>query len=561
MTAVEWTPPGPGTWQHDAAHQVAPLSRWMQELFVPPMQSGWREAMARYGAPIETVETGVVNGWMYARFKPVGAPDKPGTPPPKLVMKALIRLHPELRRRNRAARRALASKIWREDARNWRERDWPALHTRLLDLQSVDPSTLDDAALQAHLASIRRVLSDAVLEHFRLIPASVVPVGDWLVHLHRWTGCPLPEALGVLRGSSPASLVSTNALSKLAAAIRRTPAALTAMRDTVADAGTRVARLRSSSPDVARAWDAFVAEYGERIVTGFDVTGFRLIELPHALLSSVASSLASADAVADGVHPGTPDVVRAQLPATAQIEYDGLLAEAQAAYGLVDEHNVPAFYALGLLRRAGLEAGRRLQSRGALAEADHIFETTADEADALLRGSALPRKEELEGRVARQRQQEALHPPIFLGEPSRPVPAGILPGAMERITRAVMTYAVVMFGDEHVAEPQDGQLTGHPASGGRYQGQARLVRGPADFDRITKGDVLVARTTSPTYNVVLPLLGAVVTDRGGALCHAAVVAREFGIPAVVGTREATVRIPDGAHVIVDGDRGTVEIQT
>jgi pyruvate,water dikinase len=74
------------------------------------------------------------------------------------------------------------------------------------------------------------------------------------------------------------------------------------------------------------------------------------------------------------------------------------------------------------------------------------------------------------------------------------------------------------------------------------------------------GDVLVARTTSPAYNVILPSVGAVVTDRGGTLCHAAIIAREFSVPAVVGLPQATLRIPDGARVLVDGNRGLVAIR-
>ena len=85
------------------------------------------------------------------------------------------------------------------------------------------------------------------------------------------------------------------------------------------------------------------------------------------------------------------------------------------------------------------------------------------------------------------------------------------------------------------------------------------MSGPADFHRLRPGDVLVTRTTSPTYNVVLPLLGAIVTDRGGALSHAAIVSREFGIPGVVGCRDATTRIRDGARVRVDGLSGTCEL--
>ncbi|MGH7921902.1 MAG: PEP-utilizing enzyme, partial [Candidatus Dormibacteraceae bacterium] len=92
------------------------------------------------------------------------------------------------------------------------------------------------------------------------------------------------------------------------------------------------------------------------------------------------------------------------------------------------------------------------------------------------------------------------------------------------------------------------------------EGIARIVCQPSDFSRLRAGDVLVAPVTGPQYNVVLPLIGAVVTDRGGALSHPAIVAREFGIPAVVGAGDATRRIPDGAAVTVDGDRGVVIIR-
>jgi pyruvate,water dikinase len=82
---------------------------------------------------------------------------------------------------------------------------------------------------------------------------------------------------------------------------------------------------------------------------------------------------------------------------------------------------------------------------------------------------------------------------------------------------------------------------------------------PSDFSKVAQGDVLVARITTPAYNVLLPLLGAVVTDRGGLLSHPAIVSREYGIPGVVGTREATGRIADGVRVRVDGDAGEVTV--
>ena len=94
---------------------------------------------------------------------------------------------------------------------------------------------------------------------------------------------------------------------------------------------------------------------------------------------------------------------------------------------------------------------------------------------------------------------------------------------------------------------------------GAYEGPARLISGPSEFDRIVTGDVLVTQSTTEAFNILLPLLGALVTDSGGLLSHSAIVAREYGIPGVVGTREATERIADGVRVRVDGDAGEVTV--
>jgi pyruvate,water dikinase len=84
-----------------------------------------------------------------------------------------------------------------------------------------------------------------------------------------------------------------------------------------------------------------------------------------------------------------------------------------------------------------------------------------------------------------------------------------------------------------------------------------LIGGPAEFDRLRRGDVLVTATTTESFNIVLPLLGAIITDAGGLLSHAAIVGRECGIPAVVGCRDATALIADGTQVRVDGTAGEV----
>lgn len=100
-----------------------------------------------------------------------------------------------------------------------------------------------------------------------------------------------------------------------------------------------------------------------------------------------------------------------------------------------------------------------------------------------------------------------------------------------------------LFGSSET-QHEENLLRGLAASGGVYEGPARRVSGPSELDRITHGDVLVTESTTEAFNVLLPLLGAIVTDSGGLLSHSAIVAREYGIPGVVGTRDATDRVPD-----------------
>jgi pyruvate,water dikinase len=100
-------------------------------------------------------------------------------------------------------------------------------------------------------------------------------------------------------------------------------------------------------------------------------------------------------------------------------------------------------------------------------------------------------------------------------------------------------------------------LTGTPASPGRATGPVRLVRGPSDFARLRTGDILVCRTTDPAWTALFGVAAAVVTETGGLLSHAAIVAREYGLPAVVAVTGATTVLRDGAMVAVDGSSGRV----
>jgi pyruvate,water dikinase len=119
------------------------------------------------------------------------------------------------------------------------------------------------------------------------------------------------------------------------------------------------------------------------------------------------------------------------------------------------------------------------------------------------------------------------------------------------------------FGSMMPAAPQDQSgdvIKGVGASSGRVTAPARVLGGPQDFDRMVPGDVLVARITTPAWTSLFAMASAVVTDVGGPLSHSSIVAREYGIPAVLGTGVATQRLTSGQRIRVDGDAGTVTIE-
>jgi phosphoenolpyruvate synthase/pyruvate phosphate dikinase len=112
-------------------------------------------------------------------------------------------------------------------------------------------------------------------------------------------------------------------------------------------------------------------------------------------------------------------------------------------------------------------------------------------------------------------------------------------------------------GGGEITEPM--VIRGLPASPGRRRGRARVLRAVADLAEVQPGEILVTRSAVPDVVVAFDRIGALITDQGGRLAHAAVVAREFGVPAVVGTQIATHNIPNGSIVMLDGAEGTVTV--
>jgi phosphohistidine swiveling domain-containing protein len=556
-SSAQFTPPGPGVWELESTHMVRPVSRCLAAVFPQAAIAGFRAGMARYGMLLEYLEFAVVNGFIYICARPVGAPKGAKGPPPKAIFKILMKLHPEARRRMRTVAEVFATKRWREDIERW-DSEWkPAIVHENTELQSVDARALGADELRAHLRRCFDVITRAITRHHSLNATTMLPLGDFLVHVREWTGATPAEVLPLFRGASRVSQGAADELDALARAIGKDAGAATLLAGS--DPSAIVDALVARRDEVGHAARRYVDVAGVRIATGYDFADLTLAEMPSLLVDSIRATVS-------GTTKSTNDVVQRQaalrerVPAQHRQQFDDLLAEARLTYRIRDERTyLNDMWSAGIVRRALLAAGEQLVAKGRLHAIDHAVELTPAELDAMLAGGTGPSADESAAH-ATHRTTKTIHdaPPFLGGTPSGPPPADWLPAIAARAQRAIDIVMGEMFASRP-KQPGSAKVTGFAASPGRVVGTARLVLDPRDMARVRKGDVLITRATSPAYNALLPLIGGVVTDRGGTLSHAAVVAREYGIPAVVGTGNATELIKDGMRVRVDGATGTVEL--
>ncbi|GAA3628135.1 PEP/pyruvate-binding domain-containing protein [Nonomuraea rosea] len=198
------------------------------------------------------------------------------------------------------------------------------------------------------------------------------------------------------------------------------------------------------------------------------------------------------------------------------------------------------------VRRLLRELGGRLTAAGAIADRDEVFWLRLDELRDAVRAlddgrAPVPAHAAVAERRASWQARRKVPPPHLL-------PVGATKIAGIDISRLLPA--------QHVPEP-GGAIKGVPGSPGRVTAPARVIHGPEEFGRMRQGDVLVAKITTPAWTPLFALASAIVTDVGGPLSHSSIVAREYHIPAVLGTGVATEHLIDGRQIIVDGDAGTV----
>jgi pyruvate,water dikinase len=239
---------------------------------------------------------------------------------------------------------------------------------------------------------------------------------------------------------------------------------------------------------------------------------------------------------------------RAALSSSPRLfmRFESLLVQAQNAALLRDAVLEPFTLAWPLMRRALRRVGEALVERGVVANCTDIYFLTRNEVDAVLRGgSHTDRRALVADRRTTWRNQLQLRPPTTLGR-------SLLMTGLSAVADRLRTWD-----GEQLQNSQRSILRGLAASPGRATGPVRVIREHADFGKLRPGEVLVMPAPTPAYSELFAIAAAAVSDTGSPLAHMALLAREYGIPAVVATGSATVQLHEGQVVTVDGAAGTV----
>lgn len=541
---VPFEAPGTGSWELDASHFDANCSRIVREAMETAMEDGMTAGMDRFGSPVRTIEARFVNGRFYRRLVPLVGGDREMPEPPAFVLKLVTRLHPEFRRRTKIAAKALDERLWNEELDAWESRWKPELVARSRELDAVGLSDLSDTELARHLETSVAHMHTGLALHFRLHVSDLGPIGLLLVRAREW-GLDMTETMQTLSGYSHATSAPANAMAEIRRHLD----------------GAHLASLEAieAAPQAARnAYRAFVDEYGSRLTEGYDIRAATLAELPATMLAGINSASLDGDRSAEAKIVGdrAASRLRAAVPASDRHEFDQVVADARALYGLRDE-NGPITYQwpAGIVRRTVLEVGRRLAASGALHELDHVFELSASEIVGALHGQGPVLADDAAARARTAKDWEALDAPTMLGPAIEPPPLEILPPPLARMMDVTLTVLDLM-----ESSPDQTQLRGVGIGIDTFTGRARVVTDAIDaLSAFEPDDILVAPFTVPTINSVLAMAGAVVVEQGGLLCHAAVIAREFGVPGIVGVTGATSEISDGAMIEVDAEKGIVRL--
>jgi phosphohistidine swiveling domain-containing protein len=535
--------PGPdeieGYWALDKMHAPRPLTPLSFDLVGHTLADGFTKAQAEYDCPI-MVSTKEVNHFYYVAFHPL--PDEAE------IARRMVNYHDKL-----AEKVPLIGKTWEED---WK----PAVIAQNVPLKTVDWSALDDGELVAKLDELTDMMRHQWWIHghinFVLLSSSAFcDLYDKVIQPDEPT-----EAYRILQGYPTRSVDAHRAMWALSRTALASPT-IKALFESKHGSDLLAALDESDEGrDFHRRLDEFLFEYGWRHDAVYDLADVPWREDPTIPLISIRAMMEQDESEDPEVQYQQNVATRKRLLAGLRerladdpetlAKFEELHEAARYSFPLTEDH---AFYIdqlfISVFRRFALAVGDRLVAKGVFDAADDVFYLYRDEVvDALTNGGE--RRALVAERRASFERASAVSPPTELG--TLPPP----PEVPDPFMDALVYRLLGMVPPEENTDPN--ALKAVAGSPGVFTGPARVCRSLVQaIDELEEGEVMVCEMTLPPWVPAFSVAGAVVADVGGILSHSAIVAREYGLPAVVGTNIGTTVIKDGQQITVDGNKGVV----
>jgi pyruvate,water dikinase len=512
---VAWATPDDAalTWRWSKQAFPGPLTPLMQS-YLPFHTQGWLRDSRAQGT-VGEIRIRFEHGYAYSLWQPTG-----------------------LTTWEEADRRALEAE--RATPARWHAEFLPLLRADHRRVRDLDRAVMADG----ELAQALQETLTAQIRHFTIhAHMASFPYGaterllNW--YMERFAGAPEVEAYCLVQGLWNTGVESAHRLWELSQGCT----------DVVA-AALRAGDWASLPLDFAQRWHAYLEEFGHRTHALADPASPTWQEDPtpvaRLVLSYTAQSVpdpAVEQAQLAAEREAFTTEVRTRLSSEEREVFETLLEAALANYPLTEDHNFwidqqcPAD-----LRLLCAELGRRMAQRGTLESADDIAFLTLNELVLWGFGLSDPMRPRVAQRKAEYETQRGITPPDYLGAPPAPQPW------------------VDRFGGPPVPlDAGPGAIQGVGASAGRAVGIVRVAHTFNEAQALERGEVLVCPATDANWAPLFGVAGALVTDTGGSLCHAAVLAREYHLPAVVGTHIATAQLQTGQLVEVDGLSGRIRL--
>ena len=535
----EWDTPEEATrfWTADLMHWPNGLSTLSATMDMPPFLRGAQKAAQTLCMPFTAFEGKVIHGYVYNSFAPYST-DPAQMQARLLDMQAQMGRHiPGLLDR------------WRDDY----EPEVRAINDETLN---GDYTKLGDRDLSGLLETIvQKREREGELHFLAVFPAGAAVMFYEQVYSDLFGEPEAGEHLQLLQGFPNKSVEVGSELWQLAMEARRLPQVM-ALLQRMEPSSLHQALLTDPEGRAFRgAVEEFLRKYGWR-GNELDVAAPTWAEDPTTAYKMIREYASRDDYDPEeefrslvAARQAREQVLVDRLAGSPRLEmFRQVLAGAQQYLPVQEDHN---FWidqqGIAVERVPVLDAARRLTEANRLGAPDDVFFLTYDELQDALRGGKGNLVELVTRRKREREEYRGLKPPAALGTPPPP----------DLEENSMLNK---FFGGQPPESPDPRIINGNGASAGSVTATARVILSLEESERLRPGEILVCPATMPPWTPLFGIASAVVTDHGGILSHTAIVAREYRIPAVVGTKMATAFIRDGQTITVDGGAGTVKLE-